>query len=64
MKNVLFALMAIVAITFASCKKTETVETTTTVDSTAVDTTKVDTTATDTTAADTTKAVEVTKAVK
>ena len=46
MKNVLFALMAIVAITFASCKKTETVETTTTVDSTAVDSTvAVDTTA-------------------
>ena len=51
MKNVLFALMAIVAITFASCKKTETVETPTTVDTTAVDSTCCDSTAVDTTKA-------------
>jgi hypothetical protein len=57
MKKVLFAVMAIAAISLTSCKKTETVDaTTTTVDSTAVDTTKVDSTA-----VDTTKTTEVVK---
>jgi hypothetical protein len=60
MKKVLFAVMAIAAISLTSCKKNETVDvTTTTVDSTAVDTTKVDTTV----VADTAK-VEATKATK
>lgn len=58
MKKVLFAVMAIVAISLTSCKKVETVDATTTVDSTAVDTTKVDTTSVDTTATDTTEVVK------
>jgi outer membrane lipoprotein SlyB len=56
MKKVLFAVMAIAAISLTSCKKTETVDaTTTTVDTTAVETTV------DTTAVDTTKTTEVVK---
>ena len=62
MKKVLFAVMAVAAISLTSCKKNETVDTTTTIDSTAVDTTKVDTSAVDTTkVADTTKTTEVVK---
>lgn len=51
MKKVLFAVIAIAAISFTSCKKTENVDATTTVDSTsvAVDTTTVDSTVVDTT---------------
>jgi hypothetical protein len=55
MKKVLFAVMAIAAISLTSCKKVETVDATTTVDSTSV---AVDTTAVDTTTVDTTEVVK------
>jgi len=53
MKKVLFAVLAIVAISFASCKGSGNSETTSTsVDSTQVDTTSIDSTLIDSTAVD------------
>lgn len=59
MKKLVFAFVAVAALTIASCgdkAKTEAKADSTTVDTTAVDTTAVDTTVADTTAVDSAKA--------
>ena len=56
MKKLLFAFVALAAMSFASCGNTQKAEATDTLDTTAVDTTAVDTVAVDSVAADTVQA--------